>query len=160
MKGVHGAASPRFEDWQAIHDLVMGYPYLVDAGRFGEASALFVNGAVRLEFERDGKTDCVTFSGTEGVRSWMDMAPLFPDGTPRTRHVCTNLVVEVAGDSAWSRCYVTVFQQTPDLPLQPIATGRYEDAFERFEGGWRFIDRLVTGFMAGNVSAHQVKVRR
>jgi hypothetical protein len=135
----------------------VGYPYLVDAGRFAEASALFVNGKVRLEFEKDSKIDQVIFDGTDGVRRWMDKTPLFPDGTPRTRHICTNVLIEIDGDIAKSRCYVNVMQQTPDLPLQSIAVGIYADAFERFEGDWRFTDRLVTGFMAGNVSAHRAK---
>ena len=34
-----------------------------------------------------------------------------------------------------------MFQQTPELPLQAIASGRYHDTFERVEGIWRFATR-------------------
>jgi hypothetical protein len=49
-----------------------------------------------------------------------------------------------------------VFQQTDELPLQPIAAGRYLDRFERVDGRWRFADRLVTGFLLGDRSQHVV----
>ena len=39
------------------------------------------------------------------------------------------------------RSVYTVFQQTPELPLQAIASGRYHDTFERVEGIWRFATR-------------------
>ena len=54
------------------------------------------------------------------------------------------------------RCYATVFQQTDVLPLQPIASGRYVDQFERVGGTWRFADRLITGFLLGDRSQHVV----
>ena len=52
--------------------------------------------------------------------------------------------------------YATVFQQTDVLPLQPIASGRYLDRFERVDGAWRFADRLITGFLLGDRSQHVV----
>ena len=64
--------------------------------------------------------------------------------------------IELDGDQAGSRCYVTVFQQTDVLPLQPIAAGRYVDRFERVGGEWRFADRLITGFLLGDRSQHVV----
>jgi hypothetical protein len=37
-----------------------------------------------------------------------------------------------------------VLQSRPDLPLQPIVVGRYEDAFARdVNGRWHFTDRLI-----------------
>jgi len=66
------------------------------------------------------------------------------------------VIIELDGDGASSRCYVTVFQQTEVLPLQPIAAGRYLDRFERRDGEWRFADRLITGFLLGDRSQHVV----
>ena len=60
-----------------------------------------------------------------------------------------------AGDTATSRNYVTVFQATPTLPLQPVAAGCYVDSFEQVDGEWRFADRLITGFLVGDVSQHK-----
>ena len=44
----------------------------------------------------------------------------YPDGTPRTRHVTTNLIIESEEDAgtATSRSYFTIFQQVGDFPLQ------------------------------------------
>jgi hypothetical protein len=81
---------------------------------------------------------------------------VYPDGTPRTKHIITNVVIDVDGERACARSYATVFQQTDELPLQPIACGRYVDRFERVSGAWRFADRLVTGFLLGDRSQHVV----
>jgi hypothetical protein len=42
----------------------------------------------------------------------------------------------------------------PDFPLQAIACGRYEDAFERTAGRWRFADRLIVLDLVGDLSHH------
>jgi hypothetical protein len=49
---------------------------------------------------------------------------------------------------------VTVFQATEDLPLQPIFSGRYRDAFQRVEGEWRFAERRIITDFAGDMSRH------
>jgi 3-phenylpropionate/cinnamic acid dioxygenase small subunit len=147
----------RFDDWHAIQTLIMVYAELVDAGRFAEAAALFEHATYRLGYSTDGGSDCTSFRGAAEVNAHMARTPLFSDGTPRTRHVHTNLIVELQGDSATSRCYVTVFQQTDTFPLQPIAVGGYVDRFERVDGRWRFADRLVTSALVGNFTQHQAK---
>nr|WP_244320453.1 MULTISPECIES: nuclear transport factor 2 family protein [Streptomyces] len=81
---------------------------------------------------------------------------LYEDGTPRTHHAVSNLAVEVDEDSgvATARSWVTVFQALPELPLQPIAAGRYRDRFERGGGRWRFVERRVRVHLVGDVSGH------
>ena len=59
--------------------------------------------------------------------------------------------------TATSRSYFTVFQQVGDFPLQPVASGRYRDRFERRDGAWRFTSREVSTDLVGDVS-HHVKV--
>jgi hypothetical protein len=46
---------------------------------------------------------------------------VYDDGTPRTKHVTTNIAVEVDEEAgtALARSYFTVLQALPDLPLQP-----------------------------------------
>jgi 3-phenylpropionate/cinnamic acid dioxygenase small subunit len=80
----------------------------------------------------------------------------YPDGTPRTRHVTTNLIIEADEDAgtAASRSYFTVFQQVGDFPLQAVASGRYRDRFERRDGAWRFASREVSTDLVGDVSHH------
>jgi hypothetical protein len=144
-----------FADWLAIHTLIVTYAERVDSGRFPEAAAMFEHGAFRLERMVDGRSEFQVHSGTDEVHDYMCLTRRYEDGTPRTRHVNTNVNISVAGDTATSRNYVTVFQATPTLPLQPVATGCYVDAFERVDGEWRFTDRLVTGFLVGDTSQHK-----
>ena len=75
--------------------------------------------------------------------------------SPRTRHVTTILIIESEEDAGTtSRSYFTVFQQVGDFPLQPVASGRYRDRFERGDGAWRFTSREVSTDLVGDVSHH------
>jgi hypothetical protein len=81
---------------------------------------------------------------------------LYEDGTPRTQHVTTNVVVDVdePAGTATARSRVTVFQAVPGLPLQPIAAGRYRDRFQRHDRRWRFAERRTDVHLVGDVSHH------
>ncbi len=73
----------------------------------------------------------------------------------RTRHLVLNPIVEVSGQrTATSRSTFCVIQDTQTVPLQPIAVGRYFDAFGCDDSGWYFTERTVVVQMAGNVSDH------
>ena len=141
-----------FADWHAINALLMTYAEHVDAGRFEEVAAMFEHSTYRIEHGESAHVS--NYEGAAPVRRSVSRRVIYPDGTPRTRHVITNVIIEVDGDRAGARCYATVFQQTDALPLQPIASGRYVDQFERVDGTWRFADRLVTGFLLGDRSQH------
>ncbi len=143
-----------FPDWHAINTLLVTYAAHVDAGRFAEVAAMFEHATYRVEYADSGRV--ASYQGAAQVRAFCDQTRLYPDGTPRTKHVITNVLIEVDGDRARADCYVTVFQQTDVLPLQPIASGRYADRFERVGGTWRFADRLITGFLLGDRSQHVV----
>jgi hypothetical protein len=81
---------------------------------------------------------------------------VYDDGTPRTKHVTTNVAIELHDEagSAVSRAYFTVFQALPELALQPIVSGQYHDRFERRDGRWRFVERTVQTDLVGDVSHH------
>jgi 3-phenylpropionate/cinnamic acid dioxygenase small subunit len=143
-----------FEDWLAIQRLLMTYAEYLDAGRFTEVGAMFEHATYRIEHA--GGSHFSSYRGAAQVREFCAGTRLYPDGTPRTKHVISNVIIELDGDRASSRCYATVFQQTDALPLQPIAAGRYVDQFERVDGQWRFADRLITGFLLGDRSQHVV----
>jgi hypothetical protein len=146
--------STRFEDWHAIHTLLVTYTELVDASRWAEAAAMFEHGTYSHEYGPPGRGRIVTQTGTQEVQAYMARTPVYPDGTPRTRHTLTNINIQLDGDAATALSYLTVLQQTDALPLQPIATGHYVDRFERVDGKWRFADRLMTNFMVGDLSQH------
>lgn len=65
-----------------------------------------------------------------------DTLRVYDDGTPRTRHVTTNIIIEIDEEAgtASSRSYFTVFQALPGFMLQAIASGRYLDYFGRQDG--------------------------
>ena len=81
---------------------------------------------------------------------------LYEDGTPRTKHVTTNAIIEVddAAGNGSARSYYTVFQQTDELPLQPIICGRYHDTFHRLDGVWWFDTRIMFVDLVGDLSQH------
>jgi 3-phenylpropionate/cinnamic acid dioxygenase small subunit len=82
---------------------------------------------------------------------------IYACGTPRTKHVITNPIIEIDEDAGTATCrsYYTVLQATDDLPLQVIAAGRYHDTFERVNGAWRFKYRDYSLLdLKGNLSGH------
>jgi len=132
----------------AIAALVAAYAERLDAGDLGGVAALFA----RATFRSAAAPERV-LQGTAQVRRMLHPVRLY-DGVPRTRHVLSNLQIDLAGGEARSRCDFTVLQATDRLPLQPILAGRYHDAFVRSDDAWWFADRLVLPDLAGNLSHH------
>jgi len=137
-------------DEQAIANCIYAYASGMDQGDFDGVGELL------------GNCD-VTFSGNEGVhRGANALSALYDsttrrydDGTPKTKHVTTNVAITVDGDQGKAASYFTVFQAVPGaLALQPIIAGRYDDTFVCHEGTWRFATRQVTVDLVGNLSAH------
>ena len=85
-----------------------------------------------------------------------DNVIVYEDGTPRTKHLITNVVIELdeEGGTATSRSYFIALQALPDQALQPIVSGRYYDRFERHDGHWRFAERRVRTDLNGDVRQH------
>jgi 3-phenylpropionate/cinnamic acid dioxygenase small subunit len=139
---------------QAIANLIGTYAFLVDDGDFAGLGALMESCTFSL-----GETTVVGKSAVEQLAR--DALQVYEDGTPRTRHVTTNTIIEIDEDAetATSRSYYTVFQSLPDFPLQAIASGRYRDRFDRHGGSWRFIERQVTGGLYGDTSRHRRVVK-
>ena len=96
-------------------------------------------------------------SGRDAIEKMLrDSLIVYDDGTPRTQHVTTNIAIEIdeeAGRAA-SRSYFTVLQALPELVLQPIVSGRYQDRFARRDGRWCFVERRVRTDLVGDVSRH------
>jgi hypothetical protein len=138
------------DDRAAIAALVYGYAERIDAGDLAGVAALFERATYRSD--RGGR-----YEGAAAVRDVLTrLVRLYDDGTPRTKHVTTNLVIDVEPDAgrAAARSVFTVFQQTAALPFQPIVAGRYDDRFVRERGRWRFADRLIVMELVGDLSHH------
>ena len=135
-------------DVDAISTLVMTYAERIDAGDLDGVAGLFEHATWRSSVRAE------SLRGTAEVRRAYDGVLLY-DGVPATRHVVTNLVVELEPpDRAQARSTFTVFQARPDFPLQPVICGRYHDTFERVAGAWRFADRLIVPELIGDLSRH------
>ena len=135
------------DDRAAITALIYGYAERIDAGDLAGVAALFADATYRSD--RGG-----LYRGADAVRAVLERVVVLYEGVPRTKHVTTNLVVELAGDAATARSYFTVFQAAPGGPLQAIVAGRYHDRFERAGDGWRFADRLIFMDLIGDLSRH------
>ena len=122
---------------------------LVDDGDFAAVGRLLSDATFT------GSAGSVT--GRDAIETMLrDNAIVYDDGTPRTKHVTTNLAVEVDEDegTAVSHACFTVLQALPDLALEPIVSGRYFDRFERRDGLWRFVERRVQTDLVGDLSRH------
>ncbi len=137
-----------------IENLLYRYAERIDAGDFEGVADLFAHG--RIHGVENGPPDTV-FEGRERVlRMYEQSTRRYEDGTPKTKHVITNARIEVddAGEHATAHSSYTVMQATPDLPLQPIITGRYHDSFHLVDGRWAFDTRVMHVDHLGNLSHH------
>ena len=133
----------------AIEALVYRYAELLDGGDLDGVAALFAHADWR-----PGTRDFVAH-GTDEVRRMYDGVIIYEDGTPHTKHVITNLVIdhEDGAAEATARSYFTVLQAN-DGVLQPIIAGRYHDRFEQVDGDWRFAERIIHPDLQGDLSRH------
>ena len=142
------------QDEREIENLLYTYAERIDAGDLDGVAKLFAHGKILPSPDASRE---VSFAGKEQVRGMYEAATrLYEDGTPRTKHVTSNAIIEVAEDArtASTRSYFTVFQQTEELPLQPIISGRYHDTFHRIEGRWWFETRSMRIDLVGDLSHH------
>jgi 3-phenylpropionate/cinnamic acid dioxygenase small subunit len=137
----------------AVGNLIARYAELIDSGDFDGVADLLHDAAVG-----DGDSTAL-LTGRDAIRSmFASTTRLYPDGTPGTKHVTTNLILDIdeqAGRAA-ARSYWTVLQAVPGLPLQPILAGRYHDRFERRQRAWRFTERRYLIDLVGDVSQHML----
>jgi 3-phenylpropionate/cinnamic acid dioxygenase small subunit len=135
--------------YRAIESLIATYAELVDDGDFAAVGVLLADATFM------GAAGSV--NGREAIEQMLrDNVIVYDDGTPRTKHVTTNLAIEVDEEAgtAVSRSYFTALQALPDMALQPIVSGRYHDRFVRRDGQWRFVERHVLTDLVGDVSRH------
>lgn len=137
---------------QAITRLVFEYADRLDRGDFAGVAELFARSTYRAVVGDRIHVE----EGSAAVRSLLERLVITYDGTPSTKHVTTNVVVEVAADGseATARSYYSVLQAGAGQPLQLVIAGRYHDRFERAGAGWRFADRLIYSDLVGDLTRH------
>lgn len=133
-------------DRAQITGLVLAYARLLDAGDFDGVAALFEHATWR------SAAHGTVLRGAGEVRTAYDRIRLH-DGSPRTKHLITNLSIDVApgGESASAHCYFTVLQGiVPGEPIEITVAGQYFDELVKVEGAWRFADRLFVVDLEGD----------
>jgi 3-phenylpropionate/cinnamic acid dioxygenase small subunit len=135
---------------EAIRNLLGRYCELMDAADWIGLGHLFAD--ARLVDEHG----TLVAEGHDGVQRLYERGTRLYDGSPRTRHITANTVIEVAqgGEQAVARSSYVVFQGTDRFALQPIITGRYRDCFELGAGGWHFTERCFYVDQLGDLSHH------
>lgn len=135
-----------------IANLVYRYAEYVDSGDLVAASALFTHARVKTAAGEMGPGDL--------LEMWLSSIMMYADGTPRTKHVISNPIIEIDESVGRGTCrsYYTVLQQAGEGPLEPVMCGRYHDEFERVQGKWRFCFRDYSLHdLPGNMSRHSAK---
>jgi 3-phenylpropionate/cinnamic acid dioxygenase small subunit len=137
--------------YEAIRHLLYRYCELMDAGDFEGVAAMFMDGKLTDE------QGTVIAEGREGALDLWSRGTRLHDGSPRTRHITANSIIEVdeVAGVATARSSYVVLQGTDKLPLQPIITGRYQDRFARIANdAWRFAERRFFVDQVGDLSHH------
>ena len=136
---------------EAVERLLYRYAELIDAGDFAGVGELFAGCVLKAGGRVLANRDSAAVQ-----RTYEMTTRRYEDGTPHTRHVVTNVVIEVDDElgTASARSTFTVFQSLPDFPLQPIIAGRYLDRFTRERGEWRFEEREMVPELFGDLSRH------
>jgi ketosteroid isomerase-like protein len=139
---------------EAVTKLVYTYAELIDTGDFAGVGELL--GHATMTF--DGFDEVVR--GTEAIEAlYARTTRRYGDGTPRTKHVMTNLIVDVdeRGETAASRSYFTVLQAVPgEFALQPVIAGRYRHTYELVDGRWRIASMHIVIDLVGDLGHHML----
>ena len=143
--------APDIDSYEAIRNLLGTYCERMDAGDFDGLSELF------LDAEMTDERGNVFATGREEIAAMWHRQTILYDGSPRTRHVTANPVIDLDEDAGTAvvRSSYVVFQATDDFPLQPIITGRYVDRFLRdADDVWRWAERSYAIDHLGDLSHH------
>ena len=138
------------DDSRLIENLIHTYAERIDAGDLEGVAELFRNGEIAAPAEAS-----LVQGYAEVLRMYQNSTRIHADtGTPKTRHITTNVIIEVNGAGASARSCFTVMQAAPDFPLQAIISGRYHDSFRKAGAGWEFARREMYVDLLGDLSAH------
>ena len=135
----------------AVTNLLYRYGELIDLGDFDGVADLLGDVVITVDGmpgEQQGRPAILSM--------YVDWTRRYDDGTPRTRHLISNPIIDVDTDAgtATIRSSYTVLQQVEGQPLQPIIVGRYHDTFARVDGAWRFARRHLFTDLIGDLSRH------
>jgi len=131
--------------------LLSAYADAIDAGDFDLLADILADAVLE---SADGGV--VATGRDEVLRLYSATTRRHEDGTPRTAHLVSNVVVSggAHNDQLLVSSRFCVMQATDKVPLQAVAVGRYADTLERSDGVWRFARRRMIPEFWGDISDH------
>jgi hypothetical protein len=148
----------KFSDYHAINRIIHTYSSCADKGDFDGVGRLHDGVAMYLRSNTTGEYSEIhePQEAKAATQSYAEMVRKHPPfGTPKTRHLIGNIMIEDDGpNAARAESYVVVFQATDKLPLQPIVAGTYIDKFKKVGGRWRLVERKEDMELIGNLKEH------
>ena len=141
----------------AIERLLYDYCFGIDSGDFASTAELFGDGGLYGLVGSDQAA-----RGSSQVLGMLRASVRTYDGVPRTRHLVTNVSIDLADDerSATVRSSVQVVHQPgPGEPIRPIVVGTYLDRVVLTDdtaglAAWRFAERRMHLEFTGDLSTH------
>jgi hypothetical protein len=149
-------------DRLAIEDLMVGYATAHDTTEPELYRKLFTDDAEYLSAE--GK---VTIKGIDAIiKSVITDKKRFNANAKvgvvtygNMRHIITNMMVSVAGDTATGGCYLLTTAYNPNSKQPEILSiGRYEDRYVKRNGEWRIAQRRIISDWGNDEVAKQLGV--
>ena len=138
-------------DGDHVRNLLGRYCERLDAGDLTAVGALFAHGRLATE---DGT---VLATGADEVADFYRRGTRLHGGSPRTKHLVIDTVLEPAADGAAivaRSSYVVLQAVDGELALQPIIAGRYVDSFDRGADDWTWVERRFAVDLMGDLSHH------
>ena len=127
--------------------LISTYCHLVDFGKAPDIANLFTSDGVWLGLN-------VKMNGQADIRAHFEQRQSVE--RRQSRHLCTNIVIDMGIDTASSICYLVNFRhdsstgraESPAPAGLPKYVGEYHDTFEKTSEGWRFaVRRFEVSFL-------------
>jgi hypothetical protein len=132
-----------------ITRLLFAYCTGIDTGHLDDTAQLFAEGTWYLNPDSP-------LTGREDVAGFLHDNVILYAGVPGTRHVVTNIRIDLADDRASARAqsYVIVHQSVPGSAPEIIFQGAYDDTFACSGSGWHFAERRIITDGTGDMSRH------
>lgn len=128
--------SSSIEDRLAIGDLFTRYTCALDAGEVDVIVDCFAEDAA-LVSPAVGR-----HQGHAAIRAFAERFARFQRNGNQLRHVVSNLMMRVDGETAHATCYLTVFL-TRDGKSSLMAPGRFDCDLRKVDGAWKSQNRVV-----------------